>query len=185
MFMKLRDLQKMNTMNDGTRTLFESIAIPEVEQALNDWNKNFQGPCILIGGAATGYYSRPRATTDIDILFLSKNDIPAQVNGFKRIRPGAFQHNRTHVEIEVIAPDTINISSNLVNKVFETSVESNGVRIASPSGLVALKLQRMARYDEGDIWGLIETGKVDLTGWPLTQQQQEVYQTILNKVNQN
>lgn len=32
--------QKMNVFQDGTRSLFESIAIPEVATALKDWNSS-------------------------------------------------------------------------------------------------------------------------------------------------
>jgi hypothetical protein len=181
--MLLRNISKLNGPNDGTRSLFESIAIPEVNQALVDWIKNANASGVLIGGAACGYYTRPRTTTDLDILFLSVKDIPIQVDGFKRTRPGAFVHKSTHVEVEVIAPETINLSAELVSKVFNTAVVSDGIRVASPTGLVALKLQRMSRYDEGDIWGLIETGKVDLSGWPISQAQFDVYNTIYSKVH--
>lgn len=161
-------IDKLNIVNDGTRSLMESIAIPEVENALKDWNKsNHLG--VLIGGCAIGYYSRPRATTDVDILFLSKTDIPDNVSGFKRTRSGAFQHNKTHVEIEVVSPSDINISVSLVNKVFDTAIISDGVKIASSSALVALKLQRLKRHDIGDIVSMIETGNVDLKGFPLSK----------------
>ncbi len=181
--MKLRDLCKMNKPNDGTRTLFESIAIPEVEQALKDWNSNYRGNCVLIGGTAVGYYTKPRSTTDIDILFLSKQDIPTQVSKFKRTRPGALLHTITHVEVEVISPETINIPISLVKEVFTTAVLSNGIKVASPSGLVALKLFRMHRYDLGDIWSLIETGQVDLDNWPLPLDKLEIYHSIIQQMS--
>lgn len=167
--MRFKELiDKLNKPNDGTRSLFESIAIPEVEKALQDWNNsNHSG--VLIGGCAVGYYTRPRATTDIDILFLVKDDIPGLVSGFKRIRQGAFQHNATHVEIEVLSPNSINISHELVKKVFDTALVSNKVKIASPSSLVALKLQRLKSHDIGDIAELIKTGKVDLSDYPLSK----------------
>ncbi len=180
--MFLRDLSKMNIPNDGTRTLFESIAIPEVEQALKDWKKQVGSIGVLIGGAAAGFYTKPRSTTDIDILFLSLAEIPKHVSGFKRIRPGAFQHDKTHVEIEVIAPESINLPIEMVKHVFATSEISDGIRVASPSGLVALKLFRMKRYDEGDIWSLVETGKVDLSGWQLPTAQLALYNGILQKM---
>jgi hypothetical protein len=182
--MLLRDLTKMNSINDGSRTLFESIAIPEVEQALKDWKKQVGDKGVLIGGTAAGFYTKPRSTTDIDILFLSLSDIPTQVPGFKRTRPGAFQHNKTHVEVEVVTPSSINLTVELVQQVFDTSVLSDGIRVASPSGLVALKLFRMSRYDEGDVWSLIETGKVNLDDWVLPQAQLDIYKKILLKMKQ-
>jgi hypothetical protein len=176
--MRFKELiEKLNKPNDGTRTLFESIAIPEVEKALKDWNgSNHSG--ILIGGCAVGYYTRPRATTDVDILFLTKGDIPSSVNGFKKTRSGAFQHNETHVEIEVVSHESINISTALVQKVFNTAILSNGVKVASPSSLVALKLQRLKGHDIGDIAGLIKTGKVNLSGYPLSKQNLKDFEEI-------
>lgn len=158
----------MYANNDGTRTLVESIAIPEVIAAATDW----LGVCksgVLIGGNAISYHGVPRATMDIDILFKLESDIPDAVNGFERTRAGAFQHNKTHVEVEVITPKSVNISPALVDKVFATSMVVKGVRIASVSGLVALKLQRLKNHDIGDIVSMIKTGKVDLTGFPLSQ----------------
>lgn len=179
--MRFKELiDKLNKPNDGTRSLFESIAIPEVELALQDWNKtNHAG--VLIGGCAVGYYTRPRATTDVDILFLVKDDIPIIVNGFKKTRNGAFQHNKTHVEIEVLSPSTINISHELVKKVFDTAIIANKIKVASPSSLVALKLQRLKSHDIGDIAELIKTGKVDLTGYPLSKKNLEDFEEIKNR----
>ena len=177
--------EKMNRFQDGTRTLFESIAIPEVEQALNDWIKNTKFTSektgVLIGGAAVGYYTKPRATTDVDFLFLTKSDIPDQVREFKRTRPGAFQHNRTHVEVEVVAPESINVPNIIAEQVINTAIDSDGVLVASPTGLVALKLHRLKQNDIGDIVNLSYTGQVDLTGWPLTSEQIQEYNFIISK----
>lgn len=175
--MKLRNLAKMNTINNGTRSLAESIVIPEVIQALNDWKQSTRSNSVLIGGLAASYYTRPRGTTDADFLFMSENDIPNDVRGFKRIRPGAFLHKATHVEVEVVTPQSINITLDLVRKVFETAIDVDGIKIASPTGIVALKLQRLKRYDQGDIVALIETGKVDLTGWPISPEQLTTFNT--------
>jgi len=179
--MKLRDIRKMNTINDGTRTLSESIAIPEVASALLDWKKETGLTGILIGGCAVSYYARPRGTTDVDYLFLVESDIPNDVKGFKRIRKGAFEHRDTGVEIEVITPSSINISQELVKYVFKTANLIDGIRIASPSGLVALKLQRLKKYDEGDIVALVELGSVDLTDAPITDEQRKFYVQIIQK----
>jgi len=178
---KLRDILKMNSINDGTRSLFESIAIPEVGAALKKWKDSSINNCVLIGGCAVSYYTKPRGTTDVDMLFLSQSDIPDNVDGFKKTRSGAFQHNTTHVEVEIISPEKINLSKKIVDKVFQTSHKIDGINVASPSALVALKLHRMMRYDEGDIVGLAETGKVNLDGWFLTKEQLEVYDNILVK----
>jgi hypothetical protein len=171
-------LSKMYSINDGSRSLFESIAIPEVEQALKDWIKHSKSG-VLIGGAAMGYYGKPRSTFDIDLLFVYPTDIPIHVEGFKRIRPGAFQHNQTHVEVEVISPQAIQaISHELAMKVIETANFTDGVRVATPSAIVALKLQRMKKNDIGDIVQMIETGEVDLSDFPLSDRNLADYEEI-------
>lgn len=179
--MKLRDIRKMNSPNDGTRTLQESIAIPEVASALAAWQEKNVLNGVLIGGCAVSYYVRPRGTTDVDYLSRKDDDIPGDVVGFKRIRKGAFEHKPTGVEVEVISPQAINLSQELTQYVFKTAKNIGGIYVASPTGLVALKLQRMKRYDEGDIAALAKLGTVDLTDCPITDEQRETYSQILQK----
>jgi hypothetical protein len=181
--MRLADVfEKLNRVNDGTRTLLESMAIPEIEKALSDWiNSEHEGTGVLIGGCATSYYSKPRATTDVDVLYTHSDSIPSSVPKFKRIRAGAFQHNDTHAEVEVISPQTINISIELAQKVYDTSIQVNNYRVASPSGIVALKLQRLKNNDIGDIVAMINTSKVDLDDWPLSTQNLNDYNEILTR----
>ena len=66
--MALRDLSKMRSINDGTRTLFESVMMPNIITALRDWGK-VQAGGVLIGALALSYYARPRMTQDVDFLF--------------------------------------------------------------------------------------------------------------------
>ena len=147
--------EKLNHYNDGTRTLFESIPVPEVNQALIDWNK-YKHNGVLIGGCALSFYTRPRATMNVDVLFLTDDAIPKEVIGFKRTRPSAFQHNETHVEIELVTSQLVGISHELTQKVFDTSLISDNIKIASPTGLVALKLHRFSRQDQADIEQLVK-----------------------------
>jgi hypothetical protein len=168
--MRLASLfEKLNRPNDGSRSLIESVAVPEVAQALKDWIAG-GGHGVLIGGCAASYYAKPRMSMDVDVLFLHKGAVPDQVEGFKRTRQGAFQHNATHVEVEVITPEMVNLDPALVQMVFDTSEQHDGIRVASPTGIVALKLNRLKRHDIGDIVDMIGTGKVDLTGWLMTEQ---------------
>jgi hypothetical protein len=173
-------IEMLNKQNDGNRSLYESIPVPEVESALKDWAKSNKDG-VLIGGCAVDFYVRPRATMDVDFMFLSKDQIPNEVSGFKRIRDGAFRHIKTHVEIEVVTSGSVNIPQELVSKVYKTAEEHDGVRVASPSGLVALKLKRLKRHDVGDIVDLYSTGKVDLSGWFLTDKDITNYKEIINK----
>lgn len=157
--MRLREITKMRTANDGTRTLFESTMMPELTAALRDWQRaHTKG--VLIGGLALSYHVRPRMTQDLDFLFLSSSDIPEKVPGFRRTRPHAFQHNKTHVEIELVTPDFVNVPREVAQKVFDTATVSNGIRVASATGLVALKLYRLSFQDKADIVALINSGLV-------------------------
>ena len=162
--MKYRDLIKANTVNDGSRSLFESIMVPEVDRAFKDWIRNTADvKYVLIGGVALSYYVKPRTTTDADLLFMSPEDIPATVEGFKRTRPGAFTHKLTHVEIEVLTPQAINLPPTIAQAVYDHANVREGIRIASPSGLVATKLGRFKLQDQADIAALIDLGPIDLT----------------------
>lgn len=177
--MKMRDITKMRTMNDAahTRTLYESVMLPEVIMALKDWAKVNAGG-VLIGGVGLSYHIRPRMTQDLDFLFMNFGDIPEQVPGFKRHRQHAFQHNKTHVEVEVVAPENINVPREIAAAVFETSMFTNNLRVASESGLVALKLFRLSRQDEADIIALVKTGRVDLSPFPLSVDKIRAFQEL-------
>jgi hypothetical protein len=173
-------MDKLNKFQDGTRTLLESIPVPEVATAMHDWKQNASNQGILIGGCAVSYHALPRATMDVDVLYQSSNDIPSDVNGFKRTRPGAFRHNDTHVEVETIHPHMINVSPEMAKAVHDDSSVVNGTRVASPSGVVALKLHRQKFNDIGDIVAMHNTGKVDLSKFPLTQAHLDAYNHIIS-----
>jgi hypothetical protein len=79
-------------------------------------------------------------TQGVCFLFKAPADIPDTVLGFTRIRPDVFEHKKTRVEVEAVAPTSINVPENVIDRVFDTAVLSDGVRIATASGLVALKL---------------------------------------------
>lgn len=184
---QLRNIEKMNSINDGNRSLFESIANPEVIVALTDWINNTNVDCILIGGLALSYYIKPRTTFDIDMLFLNELEIPTNVNNFKRTREQAFQHNRTHVEIELITPEFINTPQNVIDKVFETALNIDGIKVTSISGLIALKLGRFKLTDQSDISLLVEysqsTNKeIDLSIFNLSQDRLNKYEDLLKRI---
>lgn len=174
-------ISKMYHPNDGTRSLFESIAIPEVEQALRDWIRSSKSG-VLIGGAAMGYHGRPRATFDIDLLFFHPSDIPSEVEGFTKHRD-YFQHNATEVIVDLIIPayTLAALDVELTKKVIDTAIFTDGMRVATPSAIVALKLQRLKRNDIGDIVQMIETGKVDLSDFPLSEKNLTDFEEIMNK----
>lgn len=147
----LRKLGAAAGPNDGHRSLVDSILLLEVVEALKDWVTEGDPNAILIGGVAFSYYAKPRLTQDLDFLSFYSEDIPASVPGFKQIRNHAYQHDRTHVEIEVLTPSFLRISEQLAERVQATANLVEGVKIASPEGLVALKLGRFSRRDQADI----------------------------------
>jgi hypothetical protein len=161
----------------------ESILVPEVAAALKDWKANSPNTGVLIGGLALSFYVKPRTTQDVDVLYLSADRIPASVSGFKRTRDSAFQHNRTHVEVEVITPELIKTNPALIAKVIETAKMQDGVAVASPAGLVAMKLGRLSLMDKADIGQLIEYGVRDVSGFPLDDTQLQAFAELVKIVD--
>lgn len=178
--MKLRDLLKANFVNDGTRSLLESILIPEVGKAFKDWKANAGNvKCVLIGGAALGYHIKPRTTVDADLLFVAKDDIPLFVEKFKRTRPGAFMHKETNVEIEVLSPESINMPADVAQAIYDNAKVDDGIKIASPSGLIVSKLIRFKLQDQADIQALYELGNIDLSPYPIPNEWKEKYEKLV------
>jgi hypothetical protein len=163
---ELRNVGKMYSTNDGNRSISESIVVREVELAFKDWI-SVNPDCVLIGGIALSFYVIPRYTMDVDVLFISDSSIPTSVPNFKHHRVGAFQHNKTHVEIETFTPQSINIPVEFAQAIFDTSKIFDGIKVASPSGLVALKLGRFSLHDQGDIEQLINYTDIDLSPFNL------------------
>ena len=158
----LRNPEVANHVNDGTRTLVQSVLVPEVRIALKDWasgtptwNSKVRR-ALLIGGLAVSYYVRPRATMGIELLFLSADQVPNEVPGFKRIRSHAFRHNLTHVEVEVRGASFLMLPRELHLSLLGTAVnDESGFYVPSPTGLIALKLFRFSRQDQADIEALV------------------------------
>jgi len=181
-FKKFKRIDNMKSHNDGNRTLFESIAFPEVETTLKDWISLNIEKYVLIGDVALSFYIKPRTTQDIDVLFLMNEDIPQNLNGFKKSRAHAFLHTQTHVEVEVLTPDFLNISFELAEKIIETSIINDNIKIASPSGLVASKLNRFSLQDKADIEQLLLTQNINMSQFPLTENQLKNYKEMINYI---
>ena len=62
--MLMRNLFNCNFVNNGKRTLIESILVPEVAKAILDWQNEVPNVGVLIGGLALSYYVKPRSTID-------------------------------------------------------------------------------------------------------------------------
>jgi hypothetical protein len=114
----------------------------------------------------------------VDFLFLEPRDVPDAVGGFSRIGSG-FQHNRTRIAVDIFTPSSINIPRDVAEQVIRTVSLSNNIRVASASGLVALKLFRSSMRDKADIVALLKTGHVDLAGWPLSPEMLAAFEALV------
>ncbi len=165
----LRDMSKMRTVNDGMRTLSESIMVPAVGLSLRAWVEG-QGGGVLIGDATLGYHARPRHTEDIYVLFLREDAVPASVVGFERIGASVVRHRRTRIEVRVVTPELARTPFATAERVVATAAVSDGMPVASPSGLVALKLLGPPNMQaRAGMVALIKTGRVELDGFYLPE----------------
>ena len=141
--------------------------LPEVILALGGWIKAHGGG-VLIGTVAHSFHVRPRLTQELDFLFVDTAPIPGTVSGFDRISPAMFRHSRTGVMVNLVTPAALGVPTEIAEEIARTAMLSDGVRVASESGLVALKVYRLSRQDQADIVALVKTGRVDLSGFPLS-----------------
>ena len=172
-----RKLTKMQTVNDGTRSLIESVMNPELIVALQDWSKSTVSG-VLIGGLALSFHCKPHYTGDIDCLFPEPSGVLNVVRGFSRVGSG-FRHDRTGIAVDVFTPASINIPREIVEQVIRTATQSNGICVASAPGLVAIKLFRLSQRDKADVVDLIKTGHADLAGWPLSPKMLAAFEDLV------
>ena len=168
------------TPNDGSRSLFESILNTPIKQALKDWTKFSNSKGILIGGSAVSFWVKPRMTHDLDILFVSDEEIPSYVESFKKTRPHCFLHKETHIEVEVLSPKYLKLPSGWYSIILKTAKESNGILIADKAALIALKLLRASYQDKHDIQELLSLGNIDLTAYKLSNDQNKLLDEIIH-----
>jgi hypothetical protein len=179
-------VEKWYIVNDGSRTLLESIIAPEVQNTTERWIAKSKSDFVVIGGIALAYHHIPRYTQDLDVLYLRRETVPTEVDGFKRTRDGAYEDRKTGVEVELVTSGFVNIPQEIVDKVFDTAIHANGIKIASKSGLVALKLvaipnrptKAKALQDKVDIMHILEIGGVDVSDFPLPQEALERLEQI-------
>jgi len=186
----LRPVAKMQWKNDGFRSLYESVIHPAVIDTINDWKFACKSNYVLVGGLALSYYLKPRETEDIDLIFLSYDDIPDKVFGFKRTRPHAFTHIRHHVEVELLTPEHLKISKSRFEVVFDNSILSDGVKVASPLSLIVMKLNRYSKQDRVDIYNLILYCKenemsLDVSDYNLNENESLKFNESIELLNEN
>jgi hypothetical protein len=167
--MEIRNVGLMNSINVAahSRSMIGSIMRPEVISALRDWRRPGVGGA-LIGEVALGFHVRPRMALELEFLFVDDTAIPDAVSGFDRLDPVLFRHAGTDVEVHIITPAALGVPTEIAEEIARTAIMSDGVRVASESGLVALKPFRHSRQDEADIIALIKTGRVDISSFPLS-----------------
>lgn len=188
----LRNLYKMRWKNDGFRTLFESVVYPEVLEALKDWkmfNPNNE-KCVLIGGLALSYYEKPRPTQDLDLIFMSETDFPTEVYKFRKNRQHAFEHIKTHVEVELLTPTHLNVTKEIFKHVFDDAIESDGIQVASPISLIVMKLGRFSNQDQTDIKNLYEYClendiNTDISKYNLDKESVDRYNKLTESLNES
>jgi hypothetical protein len=156
---QLRNLALAQTENKGNRSLLASMLVPELVTVLKAWSA-LKNEGVLIGGAALSFYVKPRVTQDLDFLFLSEAQLPQPPDGFKKIRAHAFEHVATGVEVEILTPEFLKASKSLIQHVMDTAITNSGVKIASPSALIALKLNRLSFQDKADIEALLDSNNI-------------------------
>ena len=99
---------------------------------------------------------------DIDLLFLSKKDIPKTVKGFQKQGPSAFLEIKNNIVVDVKTPEAFNglVPPKIVQKIFHTAINHGGILVASREGMIALKLcgaEELKRYrDLADVNRLLE-----------------------------
>lgn len=148
----IKNRRKSKWKNNGFRSLYESIIPNEVIMALRDWkDNNTDQNYVLIGGLALSYYLKPRYTEDVDLIFISPSEIPKSVYKFRRNMPHSFEHIRTGVEVELLTPDYMDRPDSFFDIIFNNSIISDGIKVASPESLIALKLRRFNNKDINDI----------------------------------
>lgn len=151
-----------------TKVFEGSSGYIEVDNAFKDWisqtRNEYYNKQMLIGGMALIHYDiMNRTTTDADFIFLNKDEIPVNVPKFKKNRISSFKHIITHVEIEVLTSSIINASQEFIEATFKEAYQKDGYLIASPSGIIALKLKRFNDNDIRDIINLKKQFIIDLT----------------------
>ncbi len=177
--MRIRQLRDMNVFKAAVKSVDHVALIPEVQHALAKWISEKTGPLapgVLIGGLAMSFYATPRTTQDVDLLFLTTNEIPKAVPGFKRYRPGAFQDNKSHVDIEVTTSESFNnLPLAVTRKVTGTAILHGNIKVASREGMIALKLcssfgPGRASKDKADIVSLLKGHLLlAMADWPLEE----------------
>lgn len=197
MFKKFfKEKNSINYLRENNEKPIEhAIFNDTVRKAFVDFVKlNKNKDVALIGGLAIGAWTRSRNTDDIDLVVLSEEDIDSIEKNistkFKRTRTHAFEHRTYGVEIEIITPDFVKESKELIKNAIQHSkkddINGNEIKVITPKYLIALKLGRAINtknpkslIDKFDIRNLIQIyGKIDLSDLNLSKEKIDLYNSL-------
>lgn len=188
--------------HSGSKSIADAVMVPEVRAALIDLaNLTPNVDWVLIGGLALGAHAQPRSTQDVDVLVISEEDVSSLMDKvsakFKKYTRHALEHRRTGVTLEIVTPDSIEVSSKLIQGVMksaeEHTVDGRKIRVVTASGLIALKLQRAIKkpnstlgiQDQVDIRNVLKAnGYQDLTDLELNDASRKMYDDLWTAVQE-
>lgn len=123
----------------------------------------------LIGGLATGYHSRPRYTNDVDLLLdLPQVTLPIVLDDLHRrgfefdLREVVEEFGKHHmavlwrrgVRLDWLKP-VLPLYRHVLDRAREEPGPAGPIRVASPEGLILLKLLAFRLQDQTDIEALV------------------------------
>ena len=171
-----------------------SIFDDKVKVAFEDFSKLIKSKKYsVVGGIAVGKYTLPRSTHDIDIivpdedeLFEIKNDLFEDFGG---VNFNTIEHRKNGVKLEILTPEYIFTSGDLIKDSIKTSKNDDGVNVVDVRHLIALKLGRAINKnsskhleDQADIQKLIENNGIqDISDLGLDQEKLDLYEKLVNK----
>jgi hypothetical protein len=103
------------------------------------------------------------------------------IPGFYRTTSSIFEHLQTHVQVNILSPSSMSTPEEIAEQIILTATLSNRIRVATPSGLVALKLFRLSAHDKADIIALIKTGRVGLSEFPLPPEKLVAFDALVSE----
>src|SRR6478735_368027 len=127
--MKLRNINKMNKPNDGTRSFFESIFNKHVLTALKYLSHN-KKEFIIINDLAISFHTKPFMCKKIEILVKEKSNFKYFPNNICK-----------NIELIIYDLNDLNINDEEYKYALDTAYLSNNFKISSPTFLMNLFLK--------------------------------------------
>lgn len=161
--------------------ILSASIVPVVNDTLAEWIKN-KGIGVLVGSLAMSFYMQPRYTENVNLLFMSEDNIPVTVEGFKRTHTRAFVNRKHGVEVEIVTPSLIGIPESLAARIVAHAKSVSGILIARLEGLVAMKLHSKCMKDHADIVEVLKVyPNLSLEGWPISSKHRNLFDQLANR----